>query len=526
MTYTLRNIIRFPKKTAVMFIIVSILLLLSMSGIFIIRLCGEISSRTVGPLGGTVVVTDENGGRAMYYEAAKVLKDNSDVITDIDAVAEYPVQGVGITGIGGDEYIIEATSLLRYTREKAETITTASTVRDLKLCAVTTTDICPEFYGGDAVITSGTSISREDCENITMKAVVSDEFAEKNGLSLGDRIRINALSVFISEPDIAYMSAYGLPDEAVFFYDDFAVDLGESLTYITFTIGGIYHNGADNRNVVSEPSSVNANKIYIPISAISKKLEIINKDEIFNSHLGEYINLKKHTSGMNFANQYVHPEDIRCLPTRMYFRLSSLSLAEELENALNSLGFYQTIKLTEFINEAGASPAAQILGTVRFSLIGVVAVGFVVLLLIMIFNMNSRKREFAVLAALGKKRSSITASFLSEVLIVFIVALLICALVFGFAVNSVASPISEYLEAEETAAAGSEIRLSSTYSESEAKEVRSRNMNDSGYLTEEFTVPAVTTTAAGLAAVILLMSIPAAIFIKARNPLTDAGGKG
>ena len=139
--------------------------------------------------------------------------------------------------------------------------------------------------------------------------------------------------------------------------------------------------------------------------------------------------------------------------------------------------------------------------------------------------MNSRRREFAVLAALGMKRMKIALSFFGEVFAVFVAALLVCASLYAVTVRSVAAPVSEYLESSEEAADSSEMRLSGLFTENEAKKQREENMADIGYLSESYILPSLGITLAASLAVLFIAVLPIYLSIKRLNPLTDSGGK-
>ena len=290
-------------------------------------------------------------------------------------------------------------------------------------------------------------------------------------------------------------------------------------------MGGIYKNNNDNKSVAANASDINDNRVYVPISTVSKKLELINADKNFNEHLSGYAYIRSVMSWELDRTQYLFPQDLHCVPTHLYLRLTSVSVSDGLEEAINDFGFYTTVKLTPFINEAGTSPAAKILIIVRYSLIGVMIAGFVILMLIIFFNMNSRRREFAVLAALGMKRMKIALSFFGEVFAVFVAALLVCASLYAVTVRSVAAPVSEYLESSEEAADSSEMRLSGLFTENAAKKQHEENMADIGFLAENYLMPPFLVTIISAASVLLLVLMPIYVSVKQINPLTESGGK-
>ena len=545
MRYCFRNIVRLPKKTALLFILFALVLLLAMSGKFIIQLCGEFISRSLGPLGGTVIVTNEKGDNFLHYYTALEIAENSDVIDNVHAVAEYPVNCKGLDYFkkSGDIAVYSSSYQARENMGSGSNadLYFSNPETGLKLVATTDMAVCEEIYSGKTEIVEGSIIGRTDNDKKLMKIVISDNLAKLNGLSLGDTVTLNIASLFVVPQrkiatnveankdilagmiDVENAPAYVYSVDLT--YEDVVKDLGYDTVYMTFTIGGIVHNNVSNNDTSFYPFEVNDNRVYVPISVLAAKLDSIYNDPDYAEFIQRYVFFNSYIlTQANFA-QIAYPERMRCLPTNLYFEMSSLSYTDELEAAINEIGFYDTVKLTKFTTEAGTSPAAKILDIVQISLVFIIAAGFVILFLVVLFNLSSRRREFSVLSALGMRRSKTALSFFMEIAVVFVVAFIIVGLIFGFAVRSLAAPISEYLENAEESAHSTEFSASAYVRHDEAKEKRQTVMLDTGYLGENYIMPSVYITAAISAAILLLSIIPIYLYMRKLNPLTDSGGK-
>ena len=213
------------------------------------------------------------------------------------------------------------------------------------------------------------------------------------------------------------------------------------------------------------------------------------------------------------------------IPDSLYFHLSDMETAEALEAEIGKIGFIKEVKLTKYMSDAATSPSARLSQMISILLIGIVAIGFVILLLVIFFNMNARHRELAVLSALGKRRSAVSASFFLEVLLLFLAGFLLAAVIFAGAVSLCAAPITAYLNAAEISAQISNETADFVLLGDPGSDHILEKMADFSYLAGEYILPAMLVTAA-LAGVILLgVYLFVRLYVSRINALSAVGGK-
>ncbi|MBR7160969.1 MAG: FtsX-like permease family protein, partial [Clostridia bacterium] len=414
MRYALRNILRLKTRSFLTFAIAFAILFLSMFGILTVRLCEDNRERFFGPLDGSVHVTDEQYKPFFTYEAAEHLNQNSESITKIAAVMERDVSFWDITYLGKGEYFRN-----RFDSERVYYPPGTQKVEyheGFLICAVTSMDILQEVYSGALVMIEGTMITEKNSGVGANKIVISSAVAEKNGLKLGDRVKLDPFSVF--EEEEAAVSAYwGFRSE----YAPYE-----------YIVSGIYENREDNVLSASVPSEINENKVYIPISTLPD----MSKD----SYLLEY--------GLRNENRDCF-EAPSVVPDQLYFYTENMRDIKILEEKINAIGFSKNMCLSPYLSDAASSPSARLSEIITMLLIGVSVLGFLIFALASLFNMKARHRELAVLTALGQKRSRIALSFFSEICILTFSAFILGILLLTGAVSVFAVPISNYLyEAE------------------------------------------------------------------------------
>ena len=505
MKYALRNLVRMPARTALMFLLLFFVLLLTMFGQFMITLCEEVKARSNGPLDGTVIVTDKDGYAAMYYTVARDISGNCDAIEHIYAVSEKQVWFEDLDYIG-EPALFDM---------KGETDCT----QGFMLSSVTSMDICRETYSGEIEMVSGTPITEEDNEKRILKCVVSDALAEKNGLSLGSTVTLSLISIFTKETD-----AYGLAGSTSLFAKTNGLDrsrdegkIGEETYRLKFTVGGIYHNNVKNTSTAPVPYLDNDNRIYVPITVVSDAL-----DDLRNCDQAAVV---FSVTGQANTRPTVSTKDFMLGVTTLNYRLKDLSYADGVEKMLNGLGLREEMMLTPFVADAANSPAAALMLIINWCMVGVIGAGSIELFIILIFNMIARKRELSVLAALGKSRMKISLSFFAEIFVVFVVALLICALVFGLAVKTAAKPISEYLEESESSVRYENRSAADVITDNEAAEKREAQLLDFNYLFSEYIATQSLLTALLGSAVIVMAFVIITVLVSKTEVLTSLTGK-
>ena len=490
MRYALRNILRLKTRSFLTFAIAFAILFLSMFGILTVRLCEDNRERFFGPLDGSVHVTNESYEPFFTYESAEYLCQNAESITKIAAVMERKVSFWDITYIGKGEYFRD-----RLDSEKVYYPPGTQKVEYYEgflLCAVTSMEILSEVYGGALVMTEGTAITEKNNNVGANKIVISSAVAEKNGLKLGDRVKLDPFSVF--EEEEASVSAY----------------LGFSSEYAPYEyiVGGIYENREDNALSAAVPSEINANKVYIPISTLS--------DLSIDSYLLEYG--LRNENGDCFAIPSV-------VPDKLYFYMRNRNDVNDLEEKIGEIGFSERILLSPYLSDAASSPSARLSEIVSVLLIGISVLGFLIFAIAVLFNMKARHRELAVLTALGEKRSRVARSFFAEICILTFSAFVCGIFVLMGAVAVLAVPISNYLyEAEFSAKItheSADLFLIGKGTQSAVTEI----LENFSFLFVRYILPSAVLSA--LAAVLILLLIFGIVFsyVSKINALSGVGGK-
>ena len=401
---------RLKARSVLTFAIIFSVMFLSMFGNFIIRLCEDNRERFYGPLDGAYHVTDEEYQPFLTYGAAEMLEEDVDAINKISAIKWYSgyfedVEYIGDGLFTRDRVPGDGATIVPDTAGGTPKVYYS---KGFQLVGVTSMDILSEVYSGKLTVTQGSPITEENNMSRHNKIVISEELAEKNGLSVGDTVSLNIYSPFLGDESIDRRKH----DEA----DCFA-----------FIIGGIYRHSEDNSAGVSAPWEVGANHIYVPISVLDE--------------------LSRHKYVKHLQNNGA--EDPTLVPDALYFHLNGAAAASGVENALNEIGFRSNIVLTEFVSDAASSPSARLSQVISAVLVCIVAVGMGVLLLAILFNMKARHKELAVLAALGQNRHGIALSFFAELLLLGTASLLAGGLVMVGVIRLLAVPLTQYLYSAE-----------------------------------------------------------------------------
>ena len=468
MRYAVRNLGRLKTRNFLTFATALVILFLSMFGILVGSLCTDSRERAYGPLDGTVYVTDEARAPFFSYSAALTIAERVDSITGVSAVKQYDAGLIGIDHVGVPRGF-----------------------GGFRLCGVTSMDILEEVYSGELTMVEGTMITTRNNERHDNKIVISDILAEKNGLSIGDIVPLHMFTLFHDN------------DFVVRFFD-----LEDSRYTFPYIVGGIYHNVADNSDTVNEPSKINANKIYVPMTSL---LDITETEAVQIHYTAPFLSAAI--------------DDPVVIPDATYFHLSDLNAAAALQTEMNSLGFAKEIRLTKYMSDAASSPSARLSQIISVLLVGIVIAGFAIFLLVVFFNMNARHRELAVLTALGKKRSAVAASFFAEIAMLVVTALAIGSLLFTGLVSLCATPITRYLLTAEFSAKISNESADIFLIGNPAGEQVLALMADFGFLLKTYILPAVLIT---LAAVTVLMACVYAfvlLYVRRINALSAVGGK-
>ena len=416
MSYAIRNIFRLKAKSIITLITFFMVFFLSAFGFFMRALCEDNREHFWGPLDGSVHVTDEMLAPYLTYDAARTLANDADMITRVSAVKEY-------TGFFRNAFYVGYGNYKRaqYSGEEPTPNRKTDYLKGISLVGVSSMEILKEVYGGDLEMTAGEMITDKDTEKGENKIVVSAEFADANGLQIGDILTLDTLSVYQTEYEAAKFRLTDLYDKNDFTYE--------------YIIGGIYSRRTDNTAAVALPWELNANTVYVPMAS----LEAISRSEGVQRMFlaGDVYALKTNPA---------------LIPDMLYFHLSDIGESEALEAEINRIGFSRTVKLTEYVSDISTSPSARLSGIVSAVLAFVMIVGFTILILTVGFNMKTRQRELAMLVALGKQRTGVTLAYFLEMALLIVCALFLSFALLTFGVVQYTAPLSEYLYSAEVSA--------------------------------------------------------------------------
>lgn len=407
MRYAIRNLFRLKGSTILSLLISFSIFFLSMFGFFLRLLCEENKNHFYGALDGSVHVTDEKLNPYLTYDAARILAEDANVITHVSAIKRYTAFFRDLPYVGYGTY-----RRSRYSGEERTEDGKANYLKGFSVVAVTSMDVLEEVYSGKLTLEKGSFITSGDTQN---EIIISKELAEGNDLFIGDILTLDTLSLFQTEAEtVRFQHTDDLYDGFDFTYE--------------YIVRGIYTHAEDNRAAVSEPWNLNYNAVYVPISTIIDISESEGVQHLF------------HDDGY-----YALAVNPTVIPDELYLHLSDMNQTEILEKEINEIGFAKTVKLTPFVSDAASSPSARLSEILSYTTIGLITVGFAVLGFSVFFNMRARRRELAVLTALGKKRSAVSTSFFLEIAIILLVSLVLSGIVMIFVINLCEIPLTEYL---------------------------------------------------------------------------------
>ena len=236
------------------------------------------------------------------------------------------------------------------------------------------------FTDGTSKITKGKVFSQNSTEP---ECIISEELAEYNSLSVGDTIKI-------SNPN------------------------DEDETY-TLKITGIYSNSQSGvqqgGNMGFSTSSDPANQIlmsYTALKAITDKSDSVATTTTNDMGIEQSSALRANTEGtyvFEDAGSYEKFEQ----------QARSLGLSEEYTVSSKDLSAY----------EQSLTPLETLSKIAGYFLIVILAIGAVILVVLNIFSVRERKYEIGVLMAMGMKKGKVAMQFISEIMIVTLMAAII-----------------------------------------------------------------------------------------------------
>lgn len=239
-----------------------------------------------------------------------------------------------------------------------------------------------EITNGTISINQGT-VFTEGTENL--ECIISDELAEFNSLSVGDKVKI-------SNPN------------------------DEDETY-TLKIVGIFTNSSSNETgtgFMSMTASDPANKIYLSYNALSKILAASEKnataetdeetDETYSTKLNGQLNGTYVFADVDSYEKFV--TDVENMGLDDSYTVTSQDI-EAYENSMTPLNTLSKL--------AG------------YFLIVILCIGAVILIVLNIFSVRERKYEIGVLTAMGMKKGRVALQFITEIFVITIIAVVIGA---------------------------------------------------------------------------------------------------
>lgn len=265
-----------------------------------------------------------------------------------------------------------------------------------------------DFVSGTSVITDG-SVFAENTK--TMTCIISDELALFNNLKVGDKI-------IVANPS------------------------NVEETY-TLKIKGIYNNSqSDTENTNSfrrgnQTATDPANQIYMSYETLKRITDASAKTVEATTE-----NTEETASALAMKVSGVYVFD-------------TVNDYEQFEAQVRELGLADTYKVSSSdvsAYEESLVPLETLSSMVKYFLIVILIIGAVILVVLNLFNTRARKYEIGVLTAIGMKKGKVAMQFVSEILMVTVVAVLLGGIVGAVTSVPVANSLLEsQVAAEESA---------------------------------------------------------------------------
>lgn len=239
-----------------------------------------------------------------------------------------------------------------------------------------------EIMDGTISVNQGT-VFTEGTENL--ECIISDELAEFNSLSVGDKVKI-------SNPN------------------------DEDETY-TLKVVGIFTNSSSNETgtgFMSMTASDPANQIYLSYNALSK---IIAASE------------KNATTETDEETDKTYSTKLNGQLTGTYV-FANVESYEKFSLDVKDMGLDDSYTVTSQDIEAyenSMTPLNTLSKLAGYFLIVILCIGAVILIVLNIFNVRERKYEIGVLTAMGMKKGKVALQFITEIFVITIIAVVIGA---------------------------------------------------------------------------------------------------
>lgn len=256
-----------------------------------------------------------------------------------------------------------------------------------------------DFVSGVASVTDG-EVFEEGTDAYT--CIISEELAIFNGISVGDTITL-------ANPE------------------------NEDETY-TLTVSGIYTNSQSNDNTMSmfSTSQDPANQIYMSAAALQK---IIDTSEAYSGSTVSEEESETSSDTSDNANNTEDAQSVAVMGTiSATYVFADTDAYYQFTEEVYELGLDEsyTVSSTDISSyESSLTPLETLSTMAGWFLIVILAIGAVVLVVLNIFNVRERKYEIGVLTAMGMKKSKVAIQFITEILVVTMVAVVLGACVGG-----------------------------------------------------------------------------------------------
>ncbi len=228
MKYALRNLIRIPRRTVTMLLVLVTVLMLVMWSVLIATMCTAAIESYGGALANSIRMTDGNsrlpeGEVPVNMNLAEALEESYDIVTDLAAYVIDSVDLPGTAYIEGDK---------NNDKKNADW-------RTHKTYYCTDMSVTPDVVSGRVQVIEGEPIVQADYDTAAHKIVISEDIAKKNGYAVGDVIRV-----------YLYYKRAGAPNETV----------------QPLTVCGIYRVNDVMTGLPEFSYQITENDVYIPMS--------------------------------------------------------------------------------------------------------------------------------------------------------------------------------------------------------------------------------------------------------------------
>lgn len=396
----------------------------------------------VGP-----TVRDENSLSSLSYGIPKGIA--------VEFVNSDYVEGYSLEGVPGVMQTIDCEAVVSDETAKIMSVVPNYTEVVKKSCssvAVSNSEYNTYFVAKGFNIVKGEKITSQD--NSEKVALVSDRFAEKNNLDVGDTFSIN------------------FPD------DYFAVFAVDSLEKLTLTVKGIYAYPQISDSIYNDSI---ANMIFIPIGTSEKNQEQLLVPNAGYLYVTAYLNSTEYLD--DFIAEVKEKINIGLVSEQISRSNSGATVFNQRlfvdQSVINSGDYEYQLVLDRSWYEMVAKPMEKVSNLTAIMTIGIIIGTAIMLALITVLNFKGRKTEFGILLAIGEKPVKIFGQLLLETFIPVIIALIVGL----FAAQPISSVLSQSLISQNTReTAESNEQLSALYgSENEMTIALSDLMTRSSY---------------------------------------------